>query len=226
MSKKSSAEHKNGKRTPPPDKSGKGDGRRTPALLNGNNVPEQTNEVDRILAYYKSVNVHLSAKDEEIRERVDYADDLLRQHDYDKTLVRGMLVDKYGVSYECAKNYIRYAEIIHAAFMDVNVDYELLWLLEETKKKIAGATDKEGNKDFSKLIHAQRCLLEDIDKRKQREVKKRGTVNVNIVFNPDLLGIKDYDEDEEKVRIIELKRKAKRRLSGLSEMAEEAEVVE
>lgn len=177
------------------------------------------NEVDRILAYYKGTNELLSPKEEEMRHCIDYADELLRAHNYDKYLVRNMLVQKYYCSHETAKNYIGYAEKIHAAFMDININYELMWLAHELKSRMA--MSKKDSKEFAKMAKEYRETLIDLSKIQAEQIdldKIRGGRRIRITTDRSALGLPaDYDRDTELLKAEELRKKAKRFLSGVAE---------
>lgn len=182
-------------------------------------MSQPVNEVDRILAYYKGSIELLSPKEEEMRKCIDKADQLLRAHNYDKHLVRNMLVQEYYCSFETAKNYIKAAEIIHAAFMDININYELMWLAEEIKKRLS--LSKKDGKDYDKLAKQYRETLLELKKIQTEQIdldKIRSGRRIRITTDRAALGLpENYDREAELMKAEELRKKAKKYLRGLAD---------
>ncbi len=180
---------------------------------------QPANEVDRILAYYKGGIELLSPKEEEMRLCIDKADQLLRAHNYDKHLVRNMLVQEYYCSFETAKNYIKAAETIHAAFMDININYELMWLAEDLKKRLS--MSKKDAKDYDKLAKQYRETLLELKKIQSEQIdldKIRSGRRIRITTDRAALGLpENYDREAELMKAEELRKKAKKYLSGVAD---------
>jgi hypothetical protein len=176
-------------------------------------------KVDRILSYYKGDVELLSFEEEEIRKCIDYADQLLREHNYDKHLVRNMLVQKFYCSIETARNYIRYAEIIHAAFMEININYEMMWLAEDLKKRLS--MNKKDAKDHAKLAKVYLETLVELKKVQAEQIdldKIRSGRRITITTSREALGLPaNYDREAELLKAEELRKKAKKFLSGIAE---------
>jgi hypothetical protein len=121
---------------------------------------EKNDAYSRILRFYDKQDIVLSAEDEEILKRWDYADKLMQQRQYKMSDVVDKLRDRFNISPFTAQSDIKNAQSLFGATRLLNKDYLIAQHLEAIRLKIKQAeSDKSLAPLLPKLYDAERKAI-------------------------------------------------------------------
>lgn len=165
-------------------------------------------ERDKIIAYLQddSGGQILSKKEQELLERYDYADNLIRSYKSDKKIV-AMLVSKFKYSKITAYRDIKNAKYVHGSVCKVEKEYWRDLLIKSIIETMAMAKAK---KDFKALAmcHANLYKAVGLDKDDSQAIPFEHLQQhiINITYSPNLLGVEPIENLEEVINELKKKR--------------------
>lgn len=179
-------------------------------------------ERDKIVAYLQddTGGQMLSKKEQELLERYDYADNLIRAYRSDKNIV-AMMVKKFKYSKITAYRDIKNAKYVHGSVCKVEKEYWRDVLIKSIIETMAMAKSK---KDFKALAmcHANLYKAVGLDKDENNAINFEHLEQhiINITYSPNLLGVEPIENLEEAIN--ELKKK---RLNKTMNSIDDAEII-
>lgn len=185
-------------------------------------IIENASPRDKVLTYLQSSrkgDVYLTETEQQYMDRLDYADDIIRQHpgSRDKELIN-MLVEKYAISVSAARNLLFDARYVHGSMAKPVKAYERQLLSGFLK----GLMYKEAEKGNIKNALAAADLyarINGLDQPDEEEVEQStGVTIVRPAFTPEALGVPLPDNIDELVQ--QLRTTTTRHVKALKAMQE------
>lgn len=167
-------------------------------------IIENASPRDKLIGYLQSsrkADIHLTSAEQEYMDRLDYADDIIRQHpaSRDKELIN-MLVDKYVISVSAARNLLLDARYVHGSAAKPVKAYERR-LLSDFLKGIMYKEAKDGSIKNALAAAELYARINGLDQPDEEEVEPNtGITIVRPAFTPEALGVPLPDNVDELVK--------------------------
>jgi hypothetical protein len=184
-----------------------------------NSIQEDESLRDKYIAFMTSnrrVDIRMTEAEERAMERIDFADDLMRNHPTKnpKEFVK-MVAEKFDITAWQARNDINDAMYIYGTTLKPVKAYERMLM----KEKLLAVYDKAkgDTKTLSSALYALELLIKigGLDKPDEDEEEREARpTEINISFKPELLGVELPQNVDELVKQLQARTKAHKDLKA------------